>query len=160
MARRHYRKDRKYNRRPKQTRRKPQNRVKRRRNWHVLEISLIAAIVSGILRYRLNLGYLTGVSAVFWTIFMLSLYLRVLKWINRLDMRNDLSLWTLRIAGSLMIGIGVFFGLFMIPFSVVFGDPFSIGISILISGLIIPGAFALFRSTRRYPVVYVGFLRD
>ncbi len=112
------------------------------------------------MRYQLNLGYLTGVSVVFWTVFTLSLYLRVLKRINRLDLRDDLSLWALRIAGSLMIGVGVFFGLIMIPFSVVFGNPFSIGISILVMGLIIPGAFALFRSTRRYPIVYVGFLRD
>ena len=133
---------------------------RRRKNWHILEISLLVAISLSFLKYQLNLGYLVGISTIFWTVFMLALYMRLLKRINKLDLRNDLNLWLLRIAGGLMVGIGSFFGIFMTTFSAIYGDPIAIGISILVVGLVIPGAFALFRSTRRYPIVYVGFLKD
>ncbi|WP_048064394.1 hypothetical protein [Archaeoglobus fulgidus] len=137
---------------------KTKYRKKRRSNWLPV-LSLSAAVGSSYLRYQLNLGYLVGVSAIFWTIFMLSLYTRLLRRINRIDLRDDLNLWGLRIAGGLMIGVGLLFGVFMASVSAVFGEPFMLGISILIVGLVIPGAFALFRSTRRYPIVHIGFLK-
>lgn len=166
MAKKHYKKYSKSKSHKSKSKYRPKSKAKfkkpkrRRKNWHILEISLIAAIALSFLRYWLNLGYLIGISTIFWTVFMLTLYLRLLKRINRLDLRDDLNLWALRIVGGLMIGVGVFFGVFMASVSAVFGEPFTLGLSILVIGLIIPGAFALFRSARRYPIVHIGFLKD
>ncbi len=121
-------------------------------------LSFSCAVLLSLLHYLFKSVFIIGLSALFWTGFMIAAYLRVIKYINRLNTTDDLTLWGLRIGGTLLIGVGAFFGATFASLGAVFGEPFSLGLGILLIGLIIPGGFAIFRSTRRYPVINVKLI--
>ena len=89
---------------------------------------------------------------------MFTAYIRLLKYINRLNTSDDLTLWGMRIGGVILSGVGLFLGVPLASFGAVFSDPIALGLAIMLIGLIIPGGFAIFRSTRRYPVINVKLI--
>lgn len=98
-----------------------------------------------------------------WAILLIFLYLVLagtwlgLNFIDSINMRSDLNVWSLRLVGLVTIGFGVLlftsstFALAVTDIDLIFNNIYWIG-SLCIIGL---GAFMEYRSVRREPAIYV-----
>lgn len=142
------------------------NFVRRKRSiWNILKVKFIRmsifskSLIFAILTYLLATYFSTNIFFILleigaWIFFSIILYWKVFKWINGINMGNDLSFFCLRILGGGIVLIGFCYGVSILYTSIFYNNTSLINIPILtlLVGLIILGFFIAFRTGRRYNI--------
>lgn len=137
-------------------------RIQAVRKRRKLVKKIVFAIIILIIASHIKINSFIGVYAD-WLLFLAGLYVVLgvfwflLKWIDSLDLRSDLNLWILRIAGGIVSIIGLFL-LFATGVSMFFVSPPIMANNLFwIASIFITllGAFSTFRSYRRYPMIKI-----
>lgn len=131
-----------------------------RKNYKLTEriLFVVSFIIFG---NHIRIGSMLG-NVWEWGIFLAFLYLIlagtgfILKWIDQLNMRSDLVIWLVRLAGGLILFFGIMFFL-SLSFTLTLSKPALHNNLFWILGLCIIaiGAFCEYRSFRRHPAIHV-----
>jgi len=125
--------------------------------WNNIICSLIISIIIAIIAFNTQNGFLKFLNIVSWAVFSFFLYKNIFYFVNSVDLSDDLKYIGMRIAGVVISVIGFIFGsIFFFWGFIGNADPMTMGISMVLFGLGVLGAFMTFRTNRRYGHIYVN----
>ncbi len=121
------------------------------RTWIKALLWLSISIITAMVTIKFNYEFLNYINAFVWIIFSFYLYAGAFRFINSLNMANDLSLWLLRIISSIVSLLSFYFGIIiLLSLYLTRGNPFFVGFGIITLGLGLLAAFMTFRTERGY----------
>lgn len=126
------------------------------RGWKVILLLVAVSIVIAYFTHQLENDTLGVLNVISWSALAFYLYKDVFKWVNHLDMSNDLTFWLSRIVALILCFIGITVGGVFISVGSAINSPINTGLGILFFGMAFLGAFMLFRTKRRYPHIYIN----
>jgi hypothetical protein len=145
-------------------------RWRRRSPWHgprppqkpkfklnIFFISLVLAIGTFFLAFYVHKGIFIFLEVLAWIYFSYYIYRGVFRWVNRINLGNDLAFFGLKALAVIIILVGFYVGFAVLLSFVLVKNFTSLGVilSILLLGLMVLCGFILFRTNRRHQVIGV-----
>jgi len=128
-------------------------KIKNFKDWKIILLLFAISITIAYVAFEIKNGFLNFLNVVSWIVLAVYLYKDVFKYINSLDMSNDLIFWISKIISGIGTFICLFLGLFFIS---AHQNQLITGLGILFIGAGLLGLFVLFRTKRNYNHIYVN----